>query len=68
MESIKSEVAQKPTETETEIDVDETGLDPNDIEVVMNQGGVSRSVAAKALLDNNKDLVSAILSVSKSDE
>ncbi|KAF9596240.1 hypothetical protein IFM89_008403 [Coptis chinensis] len=42
-------------------DVDETGVEPKDIELVMTQAGVSRSKAVKALTTANGDIVSAIM-------
>ncbi|KAG1365480.1 putative Nascent polypeptide-associated complex subunit alpha-like protein [Cocos nucifera] len=42
-------------------DVDETGVEPNDIELVMTQAGVSRSKAVEALKAAHGDIVSAIM-------
>ncbi|KAM5551297.1 nascent polypeptide-associated complex subunit alpha-like protein 1 [Rosa sericea] len=42
-------------------DVDETGVEPKDIELVMTQAGVSRSKAVKALKAAEGDIVSAIM-------
>ncbi|KAA8517881.1 hypothetical protein F0562_015330 [Nyssa sinensis] len=42
-------------------DVDETGVEPKDIELVMTQAGVSRSKAVKALKATDGDIVSAIM-------
>ncbi|XP_042058050.1 nascent polypeptide-associated complex subunit alpha-like protein 3 isoform X2 [Salvia splendens] len=42
-------------------DVDETGVEPKDIELVMTQAGVSRVRAVKALKEANGDIVSAIM-------
>ncbi|KAL1821114.1 hypothetical protein DCAR_0417500 [Daucus carota subsp. sativus] len=42
-------------------DVDETGVEPKDIELVMTQAGVSRSKAVKALKAADGDIVSAIM-------
>ena len=41
--------------------VDETGVEPKDIELVMTQAGVSRSKAVSALKTANGDIVSAIM-------
>lgn len=41
--------------------VDETGVDPKDIQLVMDQAHCSRSQAVKALRNNNNDLVNAIM-------
>jgi nascent polypeptide-associated complex subunit alpha len=46
---------------EDEEEVDETGVEPRDIDLVMTQAGVSRSKAVKALQTNNGDIVSAIM-------
>ena len=40
---------------------DETGLEPKDIELVMNQAGVTRAKAVKALKNQNSDIVNAIM-------
>ncbi|KAJ1609838.1 NAC domain-containing nascent polypeptide associated complex alpha chain [Cryptosporidium canis] len=45
-------------------DVDETGVDSCNIDLVINQTGCSRSSAVKALKSNNNDVVEAILSLS----
>ncbi|XP_061369935.1 nascent polypeptide-associated complex subunit alpha-like protein 1 isoform X1 [Gastrolobium bilobum] len=42
-------------------DVDETDVDPKDIELVMTQAGVSRSRAVKALKASSGDIVAAIM-------
>ncbi|KAI3772712.1 hypothetical protein L6452_03905 [Arctium lappa] len=44
-----------------EEDVDESGVEPKDIELVMTQAGVSRSKAVKALKAADGDIVSAIM-------
>ncbi|OIT31575.1 PREDICTED: nascent polypeptide-associated complex subunit alpha-like protein 2 [Nicotiana attenuata] len=46
---------------EEEEEVDETGVEPRDIDLVMTQAGVSRSKAVKALKCHNGDIVSAIM-------
>uniref|UniRef100_A0A0C9QV27 TSA: Wollemia nobilis Ref_Wollemi_Transcript_7617_1087 transcribed RNA sequence n=1 Tax=Wollemia nobilis TaxID=56998 RepID=A0A0C9QV27_9CONI len=46
---------------EEEEDVDETGVEPKDIELVMTQAGVSRVKAVKALKAADGDIVSAIM-------
>ncbi|MES1919119.1 hypothetical protein MHBO_000984 [Bonamia ostreae] len=45
--------------------VDETGLDAEDIEMVMDQGGVDRAGAVKALRENLNDVVQAIISLTE---
>ncbi|KAF7128055.1 hypothetical protein RHSIM_Rhsim11G0197300 [Rhododendron simsii] len=42
-------------------DVDETGVEPKDIELVMTQAGVSRPKAVRALKAADGDIVSAIM-------
>ncbi|XP_076891428.1 nascent polypeptide-associated complex subunit alpha-like protein 1 [Bidens hawaiensis] len=42
-------------------DIDETGVEPKDIELVMTQAGVSRPKAVKALKAADGDIVSAIM-------
>ncbi|KAL5059103.1 hypothetical protein RYX36_030707 [Vicia faba] len=44
-----------------EEDVDETGVDPKDIELVVTQAGVPRSKAVKALKATGGDIVAAIM-------
>jgi nascent polypeptide-associated complex subunit alpha len=44
-----------------EEDVDETGVDPKDIELVVSQAGCSRGQAVKALKNNDNDIVNAIM-------
>lgn len=48
-------------ESEDEEEVDETGLEAKDIELVMSQANVSRSKAIKALRNNNNDIVNSIM-------
>lgn len=54
--------ADKPaTIVEEEGEVDETGVEPKDIELVMTQASVSRGKAVAALKANEGDIVSAIM-------
>ncbi|XP_052185346.1 LOW QUALITY PROTEIN: nascent polypeptide-associated complex subunit alpha-like protein 2 [Diospyros lotus] len=46
---------------EEEEDIDETGVEARDIDLVMTQAGVSKGKAVKALKTNNGDIVSAIM-------
>uniref|UniRef100_A0A804HP75 NAC-A/B domain-containing protein n=1 Tax=Musa acuminata subsp. malaccensis TaxID=214687 RepID=A0A804HP75_MUSAM len=46
---------------EDEEDVDETGVEPRDIELVMTQAGVSKGKAVKALKAHDGDIVGAIM-------
>ncbi len=48
-------------EEEDEGEVDESGVEAKDIELVMTQAGVSRSKAVKALQTADGDIVSAIM-------
>ncbi|KAM7537350.1 hypothetical protein Aperf_G00000070867 [Anoplocephala perfoliata] len=45
-------------------DLDETGLESKDIELIMDQANVSRAKAISALRKNDKDIVNAIMSLS----
>ncbi|MCJ1401640.1 GAL4 enhancer protein [Xylographa trunciseda] len=57
----------KKDEEEDEDDgeeVDDTGLEAKDIELVMAQAGVSRKKAVKALKDNDNDIVNSIMALS----
>merc|ERR1712205_271397 len=42
-------------------EVDETGVEPKDVDLVMSQAGVSRAKAVKALKTNDGDIVNAIM-------
>ncbi|XP_022736820.1 nascent polypeptide-associated complex subunit alpha-like protein 2 [Durio zibethinus] len=46
---------------EEEEEIDETGVEPRDIDLVMTQAGVSRNKAVTALKTHNGDIVSAIM-------
>lgn len=46
---------------EDEEEVDDTGVEPRDIELVMTQAGVSKVKAVKALKARNGDIVGAIM-------
>ncbi|RAL46337.1 hypothetical protein DM860_015330 [Cuscuta australis] len=46
---------------EEEEEIDETGVEPRDIDLVMTQAGVSRFKAVKALKTHQGDIVSAIM-------
>jgi nascent polypeptide-associated complex subunit alpha len=46
---------------EEEEEIDETGVESHDIDLVMTQAGVSRSKAVKALKTHNGDIVGAIM-------
>lgn len=55
-----SKAIEAEPEDESE-EVDETGVEPKDIELVMTQAGVTRSKAVKALKSADGDIVSAIM-------
>ena len=48
---------------EEEAALDETGIEPKDIELVMSQAACSRAKAVKALRENDGDLVNSIMSL-----
>merc|ERR1712179_166129 len=48
-------------ESEDEDEVDDTGVEAKDIELVMSQANVKRNLAIKALKNNNNDIVNAIM-------
>ncbi|ESO82960.1 hypothetical protein LOTGIDRAFT_197780 [Lottia gigantea] len=54
---------QPPIQEESEDDeeIDDTGVEAKDIELVMSQANVSRSKAIKALKNNSNDIVNAIM-------
>ncbi|KAF8774454.1 nascent polypeptide-associated complex subunit alpha-like [Argiope bruennichi] len=56
-------IASQPIEEESEEEgeIDDTGVEGKDIELVMSQANVSRSKAIKALRNNNNDIVNAIM-------
>uniref|UniRef100_A0AAY4CYL4 NAC-A/B domain-containing protein n=1 Tax=Denticeps clupeoides TaxID=299321 RepID=A0AAY4CYL4_9TELE len=57
------ENTQTPTvqEESEEEEVDDTGVEVKDIELVMSQANVSRAKAVRALKNNNNDIVNAIM-------
>ncbi|XP_074499867.1 nascent polypeptide-associated complex subunit alpha isoform X5 [Sebastes fasciatus] len=57
------ENTQTPTvqEESEEEEVDDTGVEVKDIELVMSQANVSRTKAVRALKNNNNDIVNAIM-------
>ncbi|KAL2542381.1 Nascent polypeptide-associated complex subunit alpha-like protein 2 [Abeliophyllum distichum] len=54
-------VASATQAEEEDEEIDETGVEARDIDLVMTQAGVSRSKAVKALKTHNGDIVSAIM-------
>ncbi|CAL8471580.1 g11122 [Coccomyxa elongata] len=57
----KAESAAQADEEDDEGEVDESGVEANDIELVMTQANVSRKKAVKALKSADGDIVSAIM-------
>mmetsp|Transcript_1117 Transcript_1117/g.1538 ORF Transcript_1117/g.1538 Transcript_1117/m.1538 type:complete len:204 (-) Transcript_1117:35-646(-) len=58
----EDDTAATPAAGEEE-EVDETDVEPKDIELVMSQAGCSRAKAVKALKENDGDLVNSIMSL-----
>lgn len=56
-------IASQPIEEESEEEgeIDDSGVESKDIELVMSQANVSRSKAIKALRNNSNDIVNAIM-------
>lgn len=50
-----------PIQEESEEEVDETGVEEKDVELVVAQAQVSRAKAIKALKNNQNDIVNAIM-------
>ena len=57
--AIEGADAQKDEDEDDGEEVDDTGLEAKDIELVMAQASVSRKKAVKALKENDNDIVSA---------
>lgn len=61
----EGEEAKKEEEEEDDgEEVDETGLEAKDIELVMQQANVSRKKAVNALKENDNDIVNSIMALS----
>merc|ERR1719229_193730 len=58
--------ASKIEEVEEEGEVDESGVEPKDIELIMSQVQCTRAKAVAALKANNNDIVEAIMHLSSS--
>lgn len=58
------ETEAKKDDEEEEGEVDESGLEAKDIELVMAQANVSRKKAVKALRENDNDIVNSIMALS----
>jgi nascent polypeptide-associated complex subunit alpha len=61
--SSADETVEMPAVIEEEEELDETGVEAKDIELVMSQAGCSRAKAVKALKENDNDLVNSIMSL-----
>lgn len=59
---VTESVPAAPAEEQDE-EVDESGVDPKDIDLVISQAGCTRAKAVTALKDNDGDLVNAIMSL-----
>ncbi|WJX34422.1 hypothetical protein P8452_22540 [Trifolium repens] len=57
----EQDAAADGAQPEEEEEIDETGVEAHDIDLVMTQAGVSRSKAVKALKTHNGDIVGAIM-------
>ncbi|KAF1359914.1 nascent polypeptide-associated complex, alpha subunit [Lizonia empirigonia] len=57
-------VEEKPEEEDDGEEVDDSGLEAKDIELVMQQASVSRKKAVKALKENDNDIVNSIMALS----
>ncbi|KAI4100920.1 MAG: hypothetical protein L6R37_005172 [Teloschistes peruensis] len=62
--AIESADPKKEEEEDNGEEVDETGIESKDIELVMAQATVSRKKAVKALKEHDSDIVNAIMSLS----
>jgi len=54
-------VSQPIQEESEDEEIDDSGVEPKDIELVMSQANVSRTKALKALKNNSNDIVNAIM-------
>ncbi|KAI4189951.1 MAG: hypothetical protein Q9207_004356 [Kuettlingeria erythrocarpa] len=62
--AIEGADAKKEEEEDDGEEVDDTGIEAKDIELVMAQASVSRKKAVKALKEHDSDIVNAIMSLS----
>ncbi|KKK14046.1 hypothetical protein P175DRAFT_0503610 [Aspergillus ochraceoroseus IBT 24754] len=60
----ETEAKKEEEEEDDGEEVDETGLEPKDIELVIAQANVSRKKAVKALRENDNDIVNSIMALS----
>jgi len=59
--SVPLGVAATTIQEESDDEVDETGIESKDVELVVSQAGLSRAKAVKALRNNQNDIVNAIM-------
>jgi len=62
--AIDSGEVKKDEDEDDDEEVDETGLEAKDIELVVQQAGVSKKKAIKALKENDNDIVNSIMALS----
>ena len=63
--AIEGDSSKKAEEDDDDVEeVDDTGLESKDIELVMAQASVSRKKAVKALKENDNDIVNSIMALS----
>lgn len=62
--AIEAGDAKKDEDEDEGEEVDDSGLEAKDIELVMAQAGVSRNKAVKALKENANDIVNSIMALS----
>lgn len=62
--ALNAESGEAEAEVEDDAEVDETGLDANDIGIIVEQTQVSRAKAAAALRKHKGDMVNAIMELS----
>lgn len=62
--SIEPGAENKDDDEDDDEELDTTGLEDKDIELVMTQATVSRNKAIKALKEHNNDIVNSIMSLS----
>ena len=60
-QAVETKETEAAAADEDEGEIDETGVEPKDIELVMTQASVSRSKAVNALKKADGDIVSAIM-------
>ena len=62
--AIEGVEAKKDEDEDDGEEVDDTGLEAKDIELVMGQANVTRKKAVKALKENDNDIVNSIMALS----